>query len=203
MRCAPDLMVVGCMLPAAPAAGEAAAIPTASLVHFLEGLARHVMRQAGGSWTRDLDALAQMRRVLGLAPVHSGLAALCRRGEPSHRIREALRLHSPGHHARGSLPSRKSASTPLASSTGQAMRRRAARSSASCSRSRWKLARSPRTSPPLSTGSEPAGTLALLRPDRVGVARPAGEDVVQQCAGIREQHPLGEGCGLGEQDQGQ
>jgi UDP:flavonoid glycosyltransferase YjiC (YdhE family) len=71
----PDLMVSDCMLPAALAAGEAAAIPTVSLVHFLYGLARQVMLQAGGSWTTDLHALAQTRRALGLAPLDSGLAA--------------------------------------------------------------------------------------------------------------------------------
>ena len=62
----PDLMVADCMLPAALAAGEAAATPTASLVHFLYGLARQVMLQAGGSWTTDLHTLAQTRRAWGL-----------------------------------------------------------------------------------------------------------------------------------------
>jgi UDP:flavonoid glycosyltransferase YjiC (YdhE family) len=71
----PDLIVADCMLPAALAAGEAAATPTVSLVHFLYGLARQVMLQAGGSWTTDLHALAQTRRALGLAPVESGVAA--------------------------------------------------------------------------------------------------------------------------------
>ncbi len=71
----PDLMVVDCMLPAALVAGEAAATPTASLVHFLYGLARQVMVRAGGGWTTDVHTLAQTRRVLGLAPLESGLAA--------------------------------------------------------------------------------------------------------------------------------
>src|SRR5215217_3985223 len=44
----PDLIVVDCMLPAALAAGEAAATPSASLVHFLYGLARQVMLTTGG-----------------------------------------------------------------------------------------------------------------------------------------------------------
>jgi UDP:flavonoid glycosyltransferase YjiC (YdhE family) len=63
------------MLPAALAAGEAAATPSASLVHFLYGLARQVMLRAGGGWTTDLHTLAQTRRALGLAPLESGLAA--------------------------------------------------------------------------------------------------------------------------------
>lgn len=71
----PDVMVVDCMLPAALAAGEATATPSASLVHFLYGLARQVMLRAGGGWTTDLETLAQTRRVLGLAPLESGLAA--------------------------------------------------------------------------------------------------------------------------------
>ena len=71
----PDLMVADCMLPAALAAGESAATPTVSLVHFLYGLARQVMLQAGGSWTTDLHALAQARRALGLAPLEGGLGA--------------------------------------------------------------------------------------------------------------------------------
>jgi UDP:flavonoid glycosyltransferase YjiC (YdhE family) len=71
----PDLLVVDCMLPAALAAGEATATPTASLVHFLYGLARRVMRDAGGSWTTDLHALAGARRALGLGPVADGLTA--------------------------------------------------------------------------------------------------------------------------------
>jgi hypothetical protein len=71
----PDLMVADCMLPAALAAGEAAATPTASVVHFLYGLARQVMLRTGDSWTTDLHALAQTRRALGLAPLESGLAA--------------------------------------------------------------------------------------------------------------------------------
>jgi UDP:flavonoid glycosyltransferase YjiC (YdhE family) len=71
----PDLMVADCMLPAALAAGEAAATPTASVVHFLYGLARQVMLRTGDSWTTDLHTLAQTRRALGLAPLESGLAA--------------------------------------------------------------------------------------------------------------------------------
>lgn len=71
----PDLMVADCMLPAALAAGEAAATPTASLVHFLYGVARQAMLQAGGGLTTDLHTLARTREALGLAPLESGLAA--------------------------------------------------------------------------------------------------------------------------------
>lgn len=71
----PDLLVADCMLPAALAAGEAAATPTASLVHFLYGVARQLVLQAGGSLTTDLHTLVQTRRALGLVPLHSGLAA--------------------------------------------------------------------------------------------------------------------------------
>jgi hypothetical protein len=63
------------MLPAALAAGEAAGTATASVVHFLYGVARRVMRDAGGSWTTDLRTLAETRRTLGLGPAGSGLAA--------------------------------------------------------------------------------------------------------------------------------
>ena len=71
----PDVLVADCMLPAALAAGEAAATPTASVVHFLYGRARQVMLRAGGSWTTDLRTLAQTRIALGLAALESGLAA--------------------------------------------------------------------------------------------------------------------------------
>jgi hypothetical protein len=71
----PDLMVSDCMLPAAPAAGEAAATRNASVVHFLYGLARQVMLEAGGGWTTDLHTLTQTRSALELAPLESGLAA--------------------------------------------------------------------------------------------------------------------------------
>jgi len=71
----PDLVVVDCMLPAALAAGEAAATPTVSVVHFLYGLARKVMLQSSSSWTTDFDTLAQTRTALGLASLENGLAA--------------------------------------------------------------------------------------------------------------------------------
>jgi len=71
----PGLVVVDCMLPAALAAGEATATPTASLVHFRYGLARRVMATAGGSWTTDLARLNETRRELGLPTVRDGLAA--------------------------------------------------------------------------------------------------------------------------------
>jgi hypothetical protein len=49
---AADLLVVDCMLPAALAAGEAAGLPTVSVVHFPYALARSVMTRRGGaiSW---------------------------------------------------------------------------------------------------------------------------------------------------------
>jgi UDP:flavonoid glycosyltransferase YjiC (YdhE family) len=70
----PELIVADCMLPAALAAGEVVATPTASLVHFLYGVARQVMLRTGGSWTTDMRTLARTRRALGLAPLDSGLA---------------------------------------------------------------------------------------------------------------------------------
>jgi hypothetical protein len=71
----PHLVVADCMLPAALAATEAARTPSASLVHFLYGVARRVMRERGGSWTTDLGTLARTREALGLDPVGDGLAA--------------------------------------------------------------------------------------------------------------------------------
>jgi UDP:flavonoid glycosyltransferase YjiC (YdhE family) len=71
----PDLAVVDCMLPAAIAAARAAGTPTASLVHFLYGLARTQMLRAGGGWTTDLRSLAATHRMLGLAPARDGLSA--------------------------------------------------------------------------------------------------------------------------------
>jgi UDP:flavonoid glycosyltransferase YjiC (YdhE family) len=70
----PGLLVADCMLPAALAAGEATATPSASLVHFLYGPARQAMLNGGG-WTTDLRTLAQTRKALGLAPPAGGLAA--------------------------------------------------------------------------------------------------------------------------------
>jgi UDP:flavonoid glycosyltransferase YjiC (YdhE family) len=71
----PDLVVVDCMLPAALTAGEATGAPTASVVHFLYGLARGRMAESGGGWTTDLRTLASTRRALGLAALDEGLAA--------------------------------------------------------------------------------------------------------------------------------
>jgi UDP:flavonoid glycosyltransferase YjiC (YdhE family) len=71
----PDLAVVDCMLPAAIAAAQAAGTPTASVVHFLYGLARTRMLRTGGGWTTDLRSLAATHRMLGLAPARDGLAA--------------------------------------------------------------------------------------------------------------------------------
>ena len=71
----PDLAVVDCMLPAAIAGARATGTPTASLVHFLYGLARTRMLQGAGGWTSDLEALAATHRLLGLAPVLDGLTA--------------------------------------------------------------------------------------------------------------------------------
>lgn len=71
----PDLAVVDCMLPAAIAAARATGTPTASLVHFLYGLARTQMLRAGGGWTTDLRSLAATHRMLGLVPHSDGLTA--------------------------------------------------------------------------------------------------------------------------------
>jgi UDP:flavonoid glycosyltransferase YjiC (YdhE family) len=71
----PDLAAVDCMLPAAIAAARATGTPTASLVHFLYGLARTQMLRAGGAWTTDLRSLAATHRMLGLAPASDGLSA--------------------------------------------------------------------------------------------------------------------------------
>jgi UDP:flavonoid glycosyltransferase YjiC (YdhE family) len=71
----PDLAVVDCMLPAAIAAARAVGTSTASLVHFLYGLARTQMLRAGGAWTTDLRSLAATHRMLGLAPASDGLSA--------------------------------------------------------------------------------------------------------------------------------
>jgi UDP:flavonoid glycosyltransferase YjiC (YdhE family) len=71
----PDLAIVDCMLPAAIAGARAAGTPTASLVHFLYGLARTRMRDAGGGWTTDLRSLAATHRELRLPPVTDGLSA--------------------------------------------------------------------------------------------------------------------------------
>ena len=71
----PDLAVVDCMLPAAIAAARATGTPTASLVHFLYGLARTQMLRAGGGWTTDLRTLAATHRMLGLAAARDGLSA--------------------------------------------------------------------------------------------------------------------------------
>jgi UDP:flavonoid glycosyltransferase YjiC (YdhE family) len=71
----PDLAVVDCMLPAAIAAARAVGTPTASLVHFLYGLARTQMLRAGGGWTTDLPTLAATHRMLGLAAPSDGLSA--------------------------------------------------------------------------------------------------------------------------------
>jgi UDP:flavonoid glycosyltransferase YjiC (YdhE family) len=71
----PDLAVVDCMLPAAIAAARATGTPTASLVHFLYGLARTQMLRAGGGWTTDLRTLAATHRMLGLVAARDGLSA--------------------------------------------------------------------------------------------------------------------------------
>jgi len=69
------LLVVDCMLPAALVAGEAASVPTASLVHFPYALARSVMARAGGTWTTDLPTLDRTRRALGLPETDGALDA--------------------------------------------------------------------------------------------------------------------------------
>ena len=72
---APDLMLADCMLPAALAAGEAAGVRTASLVHFPYALARSLMARGGGAWTTDRTTLDVTRRRLGLRPTASNLDA--------------------------------------------------------------------------------------------------------------------------------
>jgi UDP:flavonoid glycosyltransferase YjiC (YdhE family) len=71
----PTLAVVDCMLPAGIAAGEAAATPTASLVHFPYGLARTQMLRGSGAWTTDRAQLNITRSYLGLKPATTDLAA--------------------------------------------------------------------------------------------------------------------------------
>jgi UDP:flavonoid glycosyltransferase YjiC (YdhE family) len=70
-----DLLVADCMLPAALAAGEAAGVPTASVVHFPYALARSLMAQTGGSWTTDRSTLNRTRGELGLDSTEDGLTA--------------------------------------------------------------------------------------------------------------------------------
>jgi UDP:flavonoid glycosyltransferase YjiC (YdhE family) len=70
-----DLAIVDCMLPAAIAAARATGTPTASLIHFLYGLARTQMLRGSGGWTTDLRGLAATHRALGLGPIRDGLAA--------------------------------------------------------------------------------------------------------------------------------
>src|SRR5215207_9096140 len=72
---APDLLLADCMLPAALAAGEAAGVRTASLVHFPYALARSLMARGGGAWTTDRTTLDVTRRRLGLRPTASNLDA--------------------------------------------------------------------------------------------------------------------------------
>ena len=70
-----DLLVVDCMLPAALAAGEAARVPTTSLVHFPYALARSVMARGGGAWTTDRATLDATRHELGLPATTGDLEA--------------------------------------------------------------------------------------------------------------------------------
>jgi UDP:flavonoid glycosyltransferase YjiC (YdhE family) len=70
-----DLVVVDCMLPGALAAGEAARVPTASLVHFPYALARSVMARQGGAWTTDRATLDATRHELGLPATTGDLEA--------------------------------------------------------------------------------------------------------------------------------
>lgn len=71
----PDVAVVDCMLPAAIAAARAAGTPSASVVHFLYGIARTQMLRAGGGFTTDLRSLAATHAALGLGPIRDGLSA--------------------------------------------------------------------------------------------------------------------------------
>jgi MGT family glycosyltransferase len=71
----PKLLIVDCMLPAAIAAGESTATPTASLVHFPYGLARTQMLRGEGAWTTDRTQLNVTRSRFGLEPAADGIAA--------------------------------------------------------------------------------------------------------------------------------
>ncbi len=71
----PELMIVDCMLPAGISAGESTGTPTVSLVHFPYGLARAEMQRGAGAWTTDRARLNLTRRMLGLKPATSDLAA--------------------------------------------------------------------------------------------------------------------------------
>jgi UDP:flavonoid glycosyltransferase YjiC (YdhE family) len=71
----PDLAIVDCMLPGAAVAAATTGTPTASLVHFLYGLARRGMHAGGGAWTTDLATLNDTRRALGLRERSGGLDA--------------------------------------------------------------------------------------------------------------------------------
>src|SRR5215217_6070450 len=70
-----DVLVVDCMLPAALAAGEAAGVPTTSVVHFPYALARAVMTRRGGAWTMDRARLDDTRRALDLEPTADNIGA--------------------------------------------------------------------------------------------------------------------------------
>lgn len=69
---APDLLVVDCMLPAGLAAGEAAGVPTASLVHFPYAAARSAMASGADPGPADLATLRDTRRRLGLPVTFGG-----------------------------------------------------------------------------------------------------------------------------------
>jgi len=70
-----DVLLADCMRPAALAAGEAAGVPTTSVVHFPYALARAVMTRRGGAWTTDRASLDDTRRALGLEPTADNVAA--------------------------------------------------------------------------------------------------------------------------------
>jgi UDP:flavonoid glycosyltransferase YjiC (YdhE family) len=71
----PDLLVVDCLLAAGLAAGEAAGVPTASLVHFPYAAARAAMASGAGAGPIDGATLAATRRALGLPATAGGVAA--------------------------------------------------------------------------------------------------------------------------------
>jgi UDP:flavonoid glycosyltransferase YjiC (YdhE family) len=70
-----NVLITDCMLPGALAAGEAAGVPTVSLVHFPYALARSVMALGGGAWTTDRLTLDDTRRRLALPPTGGDIDA--------------------------------------------------------------------------------------------------------------------------------
>jgi UDP:flavonoid glycosyltransferase YjiC (YdhE family) len=70
-----DVLLVDCMLPGALAAGDAAGVPTASIVHFPYAAARSTMTRGGGPLPLDRATLDATRRRLGLSEMGGELEA--------------------------------------------------------------------------------------------------------------------------------